>query len=454
MPLDIDNTPVVDDVPIDALVTCQQEGEGSKKTKHNPMLDAFVTLSIDPVATVQDLEDPVALAEAEKLHCKTYIGLIDIYHGLPGPHDPFTQTSISLVGQGLPPHSEEYFSQPSMSIPLSPGAEHPLGRDPLKLTNLLPWPNCYIYTWAEVTARIRSAPYDDSLIVSKISDNSDGWRKAYFLITDRDAQGDLENTSGSTAHVEKVSKHATQDSPDAGLDWQAVYTQLATSHIDQDAEIQSCAVSRGDSTTWLGSSSDVDASAHEHTIGVMAAMLSLNSTPSVMTVVDAWYDLSKVSAIPDPQGFFEETKALDEIKRASKKPLDAPEPPPLPIVDEVDRRDVSQSSLNEIVEQNSGSTGSDEAVVAHSPVPLPDCEEVRQRSGSPPLDNAVEEEWGLKSSADPEEASPEDQSPRSQGMKRSITDVDGADEHRRKKTRLDVVVDQSLKSQPTGNLTD
>ncbi|KDQ61946.1 hypothetical protein JAAARDRAFT_123293 [Jaapia argillacea MUCL 33604] len=292
----------------------RQGSDGSKETKHNPMINAFVALSIDPVATVHALEDPVATSEAEKLPCKTYIGLIHTYHGLPSSHDPFTQTSICLVGQGLPPHSEEYFSQPSMSIPLSPGAEHPLGRDPLNLTNPLPWPNCYVYTWAKVKARIRSAQYDDSLIVSKISNNQDWWRKTYFIRMDRDTQCGLQSVSrSSTQVVETTSAHDTQASTDAGPDWQVVYARLATSYRDQDAEIQSCAVSRGDSTTWsLDSSSDIDASKDEYMMGVMAAMLSLNSTPSVMTVVDAWYDLSRASTIPDPQGFLEERKALEE----------------------------------------------------------------------------------------------------------------------------------------------
>ncbi|KDQ61944.1 hypothetical protein JAAARDRAFT_527256 [Jaapia argillacea MUCL 33604] len=322
MPLDIDDDPFVpgvDDVLADTPSSSRQRGDKSKEKNGGPylptypLIDAFVALSIDPVATVQALEDPVALAEAEKLPCKTYIGLVDNYSGLPSPYDPFTRTSICLVGQGLPPHSEEYFSQPSMSIPLSPGAEHPLGRDPLKLTNLLPWPNCYVYTCWKVVVRVRSARYDDRLIVSKISDNSQGFRKAYFVTGDRDAQWKLENASRSSARlVEKTSSHATQDLPDAGPDWQAVYAQLAASHVDQDVEVQSCTGSRGDSATWLPSSDVDDASNDEHMIGVMAAMLSLNSTPSVMIAVDAWYDLSKVPAIPDPQGFLGERKALDE----------------------------------------------------------------------------------------------------------------------------------------------
>ncbi|KDQ61943.1 hypothetical protein JAAARDRAFT_190652 [Jaapia argillacea MUCL 33604] len=462
MPLQINNAAVIDDVPVDARTHL---GDSPKKTKHNPLINAFVALSIDPVATVRALEDPVAVAEAEKLPCKTYVGLIDDYYGLPGPYDPFTETSICLVGQGLPPHSEEYFSQPSMSIPLSPGAEHPLGRDPLKLTNLLPWPNCYVYTCSTVKARIRSAPYDDGLIVSKISDNRDWWRKNYFITMDDDTQQDLRNVSRSLIHVvETTSAHDTQTSTDAGPDWQAVYAQLATPHRAQDAEIQSCAVSRGDSTSWsLDSSSDIDASKDDHMMGVMAAMLSLNSTPSVLTVVDAWYDLSRVTTIPDPRGFLEERKALDEIKRASKKrlrpwmvaqnelwekeqslrkewfaaALNAPEPPPLPVVDEADRTDISQSSSNEIVEQNSGSAGSDGAVVAHSPVPLPDCEAVQRHTQTRSLDSVAQGGLGLNPSADPEDCH-EDRNPRPQGVKRSTTDLDVVDEHSSKKTRLDV----------------
>ncbi|KDQ61945.1 hypothetical protein JAAARDRAFT_527257 [Jaapia argillacea MUCL 33604] len=118
---------------------------------------------------------------------------------------------------------------------------------------------------------------------------------------------------------------------------------------------------------------------------------------------------------------------------------DAPEPSLVPVVDEADRTDVSQLELpsNDILEQNPGSTGSNVTVVAHPPVPVPDCEEVRQRIDCPPLDNPAEVDLGLNPSADPED-SPEDRSPRPHGVKRSTTDLDAVHEHSSKKIRLDV----------------
>ena len=46
----------------------------------------------------------------------------------------------------MPPRDDQYDETESMSIPISPARVHPSGRQPLQLSNPLPWPGCYVRT--------------------------------------------------------------------------------------------------------------------------------------------------------------------------------------------------------------------------------------------------------------------------------------------------------------------
>ncbi|KZV94920.1 hypothetical protein EXIGLDRAFT_766658 [Exidia glandulosa HHB12029] len=112
----------------------------------------FVVMAIDPVASVEDLDDQ-ARDEAAQIHPRKYLALLDDDVGIDMLRDarmPKLRLDFYLAHTGLPDSPEEW-----AATPIAPAPAHPTtGRLPILPSYALPWPNCHIHTLNAVIAAV------------------------------------------------------------------------------------------------------------------------------------------------------------------------------------------------------------------------------------------------------------------------------------------------------------
>ncbi|KZP16953.1 hypothetical protein FIBSPDRAFT_1047220 [Athelia psychrophila] len=131
--------------------TDQEEGKS-----RFPLLFSYVTIKIDPVKSVERLEDDEATAAAQDAVNKVYIGYLSFYGGwMDDEHDGHSDYVIHLLRSGLPKSSPDEFFEEHMCIPVFPNTDHP-SREPLTLSRPLPigWTNCYHASFEVVSLRV------------------------------------------------------------------------------------------------------------------------------------------------------------------------------------------------------------------------------------------------------------------------------------------------------------
>ncbi|KAI0064632.1 hypothetical protein BV25DRAFT_1914325 [Artomyces pyxidatus] len=128
-----------------------------------PIRGAYVVFTLDPVATLEALEDPVATEQAENLRARKYIGCVARTIDLPTPLRRYNKCTIIFLSQGMPRPSEEEGLEETMCVPINP-AQHPTGRADITISPPLPWDNLYHHTLEAVELRLRLKPNsgDDS----------------------------------------------------------------------------------------------------------------------------------------------------------------------------------------------------------------------------------------------------------------------------------------------------
>ncbi|KZV94163.1 hypothetical protein EXIGLDRAFT_523944 [Exidia glandulosa HHB12029] len=103
----------------------------------------FVILSIDPAASVADLDDEQARQEAALLPRTRFLALVFSVGDIPRQNAErlyLLNLEFYLIGRGLP---DEY---PEETVPVFPATDHPTNRAPLVLSPPLPWSDLYIHT--------------------------------------------------------------------------------------------------------------------------------------------------------------------------------------------------------------------------------------------------------------------------------------------------------------------
>ncbi|KAH9935169.1 uncharacterized protein BXZ73DRAFT_76869 [Epithele typhae] len=80
-----------------------------------PMTHMYAAVEIDPVATVDHLNDPLATAAASRLKPKTYLAYISEPVGIPGLFSDYYYV-LDIIGTTLPPHEEEEGFEPEMMM--------------------------------------------------------------------------------------------------------------------------------------------------------------------------------------------------------------------------------------------------------------------------------------------------------------------------------------------------
>ncbi|EJD43282.1 hypothetical protein AURDEDRAFT_167698 [Auricularia subglabra TFB-10046 SS5] len=142
---------------------------------------AFVLLSIDPVASVADMQDAKATAAAAQLLQGRVLAMIRRYDidSMQPFHTQPLAFDFLCVGHGLPENP------PYACVGLSPGAAHPAARPPVSPSIPLPWSDCYLHLFEEcgsvitrihkgATGSISRIPEDELLrvITAKFDDHA------------------------------------------------------------------------------------------------------------------------------------------------------------------------------------------------------------------------------------------------------------------------------------------
>ncbi|KZP16229.1 hypothetical protein FIBSPDRAFT_1047697 [Athelia psychrophila] len=132
-----------------------------------PLLFSYVTIKIDPVKSVEILEDDQATAAAQDAVSKVYIGYLSFYGDWIDTEDrEHSDYLIHLLRSGLPKSSPDEFIEEHMCTPVFPNTDHP-SREPLMPSARLPisWTDCYHASFETVSLRV---PYPISTLSSTV----------------------------------------------------------------------------------------------------------------------------------------------------------------------------------------------------------------------------------------------------------------------------------------------
>ncbi|KAJ7059799.1 hypothetical protein C8F01DRAFT_1370643 [Mycena amicta] len=133
-----------------------------------PQIGTFAVLTIDPVASVEYLDDGEATAASSKLVCKDYIVLYREWGHFQSPGCISKRKALTCYA-GNSSDVPERCIEASMSIPIFPQScsvsDHPSGREPLRTTGIqFPWTDCYVTTFVFVTVRCANIRAVDPVI--------------------------------------------------------------------------------------------------------------------------------------------------------------------------------------------------------------------------------------------------------------------------------------------------
>ncbi|KAF7317552.1 hypothetical protein MKEN_00842100 [Mycena kentingensis (nom. inval.)] len=122
-------------------------------TQFVPQQGVFAVLTIDPVASLEYLNDVEAIEACRDLETKDYVVYVPGTSELRHTDVAFREEDVEFVipnpihdvpGRGL---------DASMCVPIFPETRHPTGRAPLKPLGTFPWPNCYLSPFVSSTVR-------------------------------------------------------------------------------------------------------------------------------------------------------------------------------------------------------------------------------------------------------------------------------------------------------------
>ncbi|KZP03833.1 hypothetical protein FIBSPDRAFT_449638 [Athelia psychrophila] len=136
------------------------------------MFNTYVTIKLDPVQTVEILEDEEAIAVALNAVSKVYVGYVadDGYWDDDGNDDDeedYRPYKIQLLRSGLPSSSPDEHIDKHMCMPVLPNTDHPT-RQSLEPSKPLPdtWKNCYLASFEAAILRIPISRANDDLAVT------------------------------------------------------------------------------------------------------------------------------------------------------------------------------------------------------------------------------------------------------------------------------------------------
>ncbi|KAF7289829.1 hypothetical protein MIND_01357200 [Mycena indigotica] len=252
-----------------------------------PDSGTFAVLTIDPVASVDYLEDPEATAASAELASRHYVicdvALKSIFNTLAA----FREERVYFVQQGPPQAIPAQLVDASMSIPIAPQTcsvdDHPSKREPVKMaTNPFPFPDCYLSAFA--SAKVRTANVE--VAESAICEMEEEERFRVLELIEDDFELHLDRLQEQQEAVDKRDEH-----------------EITLEHMEQEEQSE------------VELDEPIDEA--DETVAVFRGLLSRQPSET-LPVVRFTYDLSRVKEVNDPRGFWVEVEKITQIAEASK----------------------------------------------------------------------------------------------------------------------------------------
>ncbi|KAL1675301.1 hypothetical protein EV122DRAFT_281224 [Schizophyllum commune] len=337
-----------------------------------PWRGAYVVLSLDPVSSLKDIDDPIVNEELRKMKCGRYVATAtEDHHPLSAllPQRTFTW---DFVIQGMPPDAQEVFFKSYMTVPILPNTEHPESRRPVEPLPHLPWENCYharMYRTIAICPTLDTeenpqsclSPEEAAVLDQYISTDNN-----YSVLCERAKQdGEYPPPHDVPAQVLMAIRLANKRRRTDGKPWWSIVRERAQErarkHQEEEAAravslqvsnppaamplsdgLASCSISRDRENSRTGevlppptaaaspvigsppsaqslrkhdgSNSD-SGSSTSHPEDMFAALLGLNELGKQLPWVKIEsYDIRQFDMPPHPSGFFEELKELERIR--------------------------------------------------------------------------------------------------------------------------------------------
>ena len=138
---------------------------------------AYYTFRLDPVASLQDIEDDEVAEAARRISPQIYVASTIMVRdallrwlpetdnlqtiGAPQLPPAYEVATIALVQQGLPPDIPGEFLESRMCVLIRPNTHHPDGRRPAHCCHPLPWDDCYHVSLHSTRVRVRTDCRDE-----------------------------------------------------------------------------------------------------------------------------------------------------------------------------------------------------------------------------------------------------------------------------------------------------
>ncbi|KAJ6608306.1 hypothetical protein B0H10DRAFT_457638 [Mycena sp. CBHHK59/15] len=287
-----------------------------------PRPGAWAVLTIDPIASVEYLDDREATLAAQKIVTQKYVVYVENNYQFFNPTIPYQENPVSFLIQGQPLASPDDCVDSSMSIPVLPAVEHPSSREPLKPSQPLPWPNCYLSPFISVEVRsptlITTGPVDCRLDIPERLRHErlmrEDWERRKELLSSKAQSLVQRRASLSSNHA--FPEEAPIDSvlhPEGATSVAEPNLCAAPSMLDSDLDDHESADSASISTSEAEHEQQ-----HEITVDLIHSILFSRVPSDNLTTVNFTHDLSGVHELNNCLGFFAEVEQLARIAEESR----------------------------------------------------------------------------------------------------------------------------------------
>ncbi|KAF7302126.1 Phospholipase/carboxylesterase [Mycena indigotica] len=151
----------------------------------------FALMTIDPVASLECLHDPEALAMAASLTFNDYLVFVPGTNQSRNLEAPYREEVVHFVLPQRPNDVPERFIDAAMSVPIHPTLDetHP-EREPLETLGEFPWPGCFLSPFIGATVRTRIMLSVDPIVCELALSQRKRWKR--YEKEDRHRQADRE----------------------------------------------------------------------------------------------------------------------------------------------------------------------------------------------------------------------------------------------------------------------
>ncbi|KAK7046597.1 hypothetical protein R3P38DRAFT_75970 [Favolaschia claudopus] len=325
---------------VDGAMTPQEANTPTDIQWILPEVDAFVTFTIDPVASLSEgaQEVPEAVAACKKLVNKQYAGLIAKWRGIYMPWERYNSCYLRFVQDGEPEGRPEEFILPSMSIPVLPvtRSTHVSGRPPLKPSKCLPWSDCYISISAG--ACVRTPP---SFAVDPPEwklDREESIRLHFLMADDIEEMEDKQRAFKSKSQAENNIDTTSATSRPTDDDAASAFSAASSSSYCSESSVESAPQEGGDV--------DADLEAETGNLNELVQdLFSSDSHDKAMITVHFTHDLSKVTELHKRSDYLKEVEVIERIEKELAPPSRIEECRAIKLHNEIKRAKEMDSAL-------------------------------------------------------------------------------------------------------------